>query len=155
MAIDTPHTPTSIGQQNTDNFAQYNDDEINLTDLLLVLLKRKRMIFLIVFSAIVLSVVISLMLPRIYTATARILPPDDSGSSFSSLLSQAGGAFGGLAGSLIGGKTSSDLYVGILKSRTVADALIKKFNLKDRYKKKYLEDVYYELARRTDINADR
>ena len=40
-----------------------NDDEINLIDLLLVLLKRKWMIFSVVFLAILISVTISLMLP--------------------------------------------------------------------------------------------
>ena len=54
---------------------EYIEDEINLIDYFLVLLKHKRMIFWIVVLAIVLSVVVSLFLPKMYTATARVLPP--------------------------------------------------------------------------------
>ncbi len=86
------------------------------------------MIALIVSGAIILSIFVSLLLPKIYTATARILPPQESNSGLSSLLSQAGGALGGIAQSFIGGTSSADLYVGILKCRTIADELIKKFN---------------------------
>ncbi len=133
----------------------YAEDEINLVDLLLVLLKRKGMIFSIVFAAIALSVAVSLLLPVKYTATARILPPQESSPGISGLLSQAGGALGGLAGSIIGGKSTPDLYVGILKSRTVADALIKKFNLKELYDEEYMENVYDKLANCTDIQVSR
>jgi uncharacterized protein involved in exopolysaccharide biosynthesis len=90
-----------------------------------------------------------------YTATARILPPQESSSGLSGLLSGAGGGLARLAGGFIGGKTTSDLYVGILKSRTVADALIKEFNLKELYRAKYLADVYKMLAKRTNINVSR
>jgi uncharacterized protein involved in exopolysaccharide biosynthesis len=131
------------------------DDEINLLDLLQVVLKRKKIIGQIVVGAIVLSVIVSLLLPKMYTATARVLPPSEPGSSISSLLSQAGGAFAGLAGGLISGKTTAELYRGILESRTVADALIEKFELKERYDKKYLVDVYKELAEKTDISVSR
>ena len=131
------------------------DDEINLLDLLQVILNRKKMIFLITVCAILLSVIVSLLLPKKYTATARILPPQESGSGISGLLSQAGGMLGGLAGSFISGKSTSDLYVGILKSRTVADALIDKFDLKNLYEQKYMEDVYKNLAKRTDISVSR
>ena len=133
----------------------YLEDEINLIDYFLVLLKRKKMIFCIVVAAIIISVVVSLLLPKMYTATARVLPPQESDSGLSALLSQSGGPLGGLTGSFVGGKTTSDLYVGMLKSRNVADALIKQFNLKELYGKKYLEDVYQHLSRRTNIRVSR
>ena len=90
------------------------EDEINLLDLLQVILKQKKMIAQIVVAAVVLSVIVSLLLPKMYAATARVLPPSESSSSLSSLLSQTGGAFAGLAGGLIGGKTTAELYRGIL-----------------------------------------
>jgi len=134
---------------------EYLEDEGRLTEDFLVLLKRKKMIFFIVFVAIVSSVIVSLLLPKMYTATARILPPQESSSGLSGLLSGAGGGLASLAGGLIGGKTTSDLYVGILKSRTVADALIEKFNLKELYKAEYLADVYKKLAKRANIDVSR
>jgi uncharacterized protein involved in exopolysaccharide biosynthesis len=131
------------------------EDEINLLDLLQVLLKRKKMIFWTTFCAGLLSIIISLLLPKIYTATARILPPQESESGLSGLLSQVGGGLGGLAGSLIGMQSSSDLYVGILESRTVADGLIEKFTLKELYDCEYMTDVYEELSDRTNIGVSR
>jgi uncharacterized protein involved in exopolysaccharide biosynthesis len=133
--------------------AEYLGDEINLVDLFTVLFKRKKMIFLIVFLAIVLSVTISLLLPKMYTATARILPPQESKTGLSGLLSQAGGMLGDLAGGLISGKSGPELYVGILKSRTVADMLIKEFDLKKVYKKEFLEKTYEKLAKRSEIQV--
>ncbi len=113
------------------------------------------MILLITVCAIVLSVIVSLLFPKKYTATARILPPQESGSGISGLLSQAGGMLGGLAGGFVSGKSTSDLYVGILKSRTIADALIDKFDLKNLYEQKYMEDVYKKLTKCTDITVSR
>ncbi|MEE8431057.1 MAG: Wzz/FepE/Etk N-terminal domain-containing protein [Candidatus Desulfatibia sp.] len=132
-----------------------HEDEINLLDLFQVVLKRKKMIAQIVGGAIILSVVYILLLPKIYTATARILPPQKASGGVSSLLSQAGGMLGGLAGGLIGGGSSSDLYVGILKSRSVADNLIEKFDLQELYDQKYREDIYKKLAKRTSISVSR
>jgi len=128
------------------------EDEINLLDLLHVILRRKRIISLITAGAFILSVIVSLSLPKMYTATARILPPQESKSAVSSLISDAGGVLGGLAGSYLGGTTSADVYVGILESRTIADALIEKFNLKELYGLSYLADAYQTLADRTNIS---
>ena len=133
----------------------YIEDEINLIDYFLVLLKHKWMIFCIVTFAIILSVVVGLLLPKMYTATARVLPPTEPDSGLSALLTQSGGPLGGLAGGFVSGKTTSDLYVGMLKSRTVADILIEEFDLKELYQKKYLEDVYKHLAKRINIRVSR
>ncbi|MBW1911493.1 MAG: lipopolysaccharide biosynthesis protein [Deltaproteobacteria bacterium] len=139
----------------TEHPEEYLEDEINLVDLLLVILKRKKMIFFVVFAAIALSVTISLLLPNKFTATARILPPQESKSALTGLLSQAGGMLGDLAGSFIGGKSGPDLYVGILESRTVADMLIKEFDLKKVYEQEFLEKTYKKLADRSEIQVSR
>ena len=143
---------TQIDQTSQNDFME---DEINLIDYLLVTLKRKKMIFCIVFAAAVLSTGVSFLLPEMYTATARVLPPQESDTDLAALLSQSDGLLGGLAGGFMRGKTTSDLFVGILKSRTTADILIKKFNLKELYNKRYLEDVYKCIAERTDIRVSR
>ncbi len=133
----------------------YEEDEINLLDIFLVLLRRKWLIISIVLLAIAVSVAVSLLLPLRYTATARILPPKESSPGISGLFSGAGSAFGGLAGSLLGGQSSADLYVGILESRSVADRVVKDFKLQQVYDKKYLEDTYKELANKTNIDVSR
>jgi uncharacterized protein involved in exopolysaccharide biosynthesis len=131
-----------------------DEDEINLTDLVLVLLKRKRMIIFLVLAAMVVSAVYSLLIPKTYTATARILPPQKSESGLSGILS-GGGAFESMGLSLLGTKSSTDVFVGILESRTVADILIKKFDLQEVYNQKNVDTVYKTLAARTKTNVSR
>jgi|GEM_PF-5856788 len=127
-------------------------DEINLVDILLVFLKRKKLIITITLTATLISVVVSLLWPRMYTATAQILPPKDSNSGASALLAAAGSTLGTLAGGMGGmGGSSADLYVGILKSRNAADALITRFDLKTVYDEDYLEDVHVKLGKRTTL----
>lgn len=130
----------------------HEEEEIKLADLLLALLKRKKMILLVVAFAIVISVIVSLRMPNKYTATASILPPQESGSGMSGLLSQFGGAMGSFATKLAGGKSTSDVYMGILLSRTVANKLIKEFDLKRHYKLETMEGVYKMLQNRTSLD---
>lgn len=134
---------------------EYFEDDIHLADYLIVLLKRKKMIMGIVACAIILSVIWSLLKPNVYTATARILPPGENSSGLSNLLAQSGGLLGGLGVSIPGAKSTADIYVGILESRTVADILIKKYDLKAVFEQEFMENVYRELAARTKTQVSR
>ena len=102
------------------------EDEINLLQLLLVIVRRKMLIIKICVAAIVLSVCYSLTLKNIYTATSQFYPPQKESplGSFASLLAQTGPlqGLGGLGG-------PGDLYLAITKSRTVADAVVKRLEL--------------------------
>ena len=103
--------------------------EIGLLDCLVILAKRKRLLIGVPFASAVLAAMLSFAIPNVYMASTKIFPPQQSQSSAAALLSQLGGMAGALAGS--GGlKNSNDLYVAMLKSQTVADHLIEKFNLK-------------------------
>lgn len=129
-----------------------NDASINAIDLMIILAKRKKLIigFPLVVAAIALAV--SLVLPNIYQATTKLLPPQQSQSSASALLAQLGGA-AGLAAGMVGMKNPSDLYIGILKSRTVADKLVARFDLKKRYDTDSQETARKLLQERTVIAA--
>ena len=117
-----------------------DEDEINLLELLQVIARRKMLVIKICVVTMVLSACYALMLKNIYTATNSFLPPqkENTSSALSALLSQAGG-LAGLAGGGLGG--TADLYVGILKSRSVFDAVIKRLDLQKEFKKKTLEDT--------------
>ncbi|MFQ5779938.1 MAG: GumC family protein [Nitrospiria bacterium] len=104
------------------------EDEINLLDYWRVLVKRKGLLALIVGTAMVASVVVSLYLPKIYASTASLLPPQD-GSSGLGMTAQLPGGLGGLAGGLLGGNSPADLWMGILKSQTVLDAIVDRLDL--------------------------
>jgi uncharacterized protein involved in exopolysaccharide biosynthesis len=118
-----------------------DEEEINLLELLRVIARRKSVIIRICTAAVIIAVCYSLTLKNIYTASAKILPPQkDSGGGLSALLGQAGG-LAALAGGMSGLGGPSDLYLGILKSRSVADAVIKRLNLQKEFKTKTIDDT--------------
>jgi uncharacterized protein involved in exopolysaccharide biosynthesis len=128
----------------------------NLSDYFRVIYKYRKFICCIVGVTSLASIIISLMLPKTYVATARVLPPHDNNSGISSsFLDSVDSHLSGLADSLSINKTPAALYVGIMKSRSVADALIQRFNLKEQYNKKYIEDVYVTLAERSKIDVSK
>ena len=117
------------------------EEEINLLELLRVIARRKMVIIRICAAAVIIAICYSLTLKNIYTASAKILPPQkESGGGLSGLLSQAGG-LAALAGGMGGMGGSADLYIGILKSRSVADAVIKRLNLQKEFKAKTIDDT--------------
>jgi len=128
------------------------DDEINLLDLLIVLAKHKKRIIGVTFAAALVAVGYSLSLPNIYTATAKILPPQQSQSSASAMLSQLGG-LAGMAGSSLGIKNPNDLYVSMLKSRNVMERIAKRFDLQKVYEQKTLTETLSALEGSTVISS--
>ena len=130
--------------------APMDDDEINLMDLVLVIAKHNRFIIKLTVSVAVLSVVYALLQPNIYTAKTMILPPQQGQSAASMMLSQLGG-LGALAGGAAGIKSPNDLHIGMLKSRTIADTLIKRFKLQALWEAKTMEATRAALASATVI----
>src|SRR5436190_3701882 len=133
------------------------DDEVSLLDLLIVLAKHKRIVLGVPLVVAIAAAIISLLMPNIYTGTTRILPPQQSASAASALLNQLGGAFGGIgaAGGALGIRNPNDLYVGMLKSRTVADNLISRFELGKVYDEDRLSEARRRLEKETTIVAGR
>lgn len=130
-------------------------DEINLLDYFNVLLKWKRLILGITIGSVIITAVISLIMPPIYKAETSILPPQQSSSSLAmTLLTQLGGS--DIPGGAFGIKTPSDLYAEMIKSRTIAERIIDRFNLMKLYEVKYREDARKKLLRDAlDIKVSR
>jgi uncharacterized protein involved in exopolysaccharide biosynthesis len=120
------------------------EDEINLLELLLVIVRRRNLIIKICCTAVALSVCYSLTLSNHYTAVSRFFPPpkESAGGAFAAMLAQSGG-LSGLAGGGFGGTT--DLYLAILNSRTVADNVIKRLDLQKEFKTKNIDDTRKRL----------
>lgn len=104
------------------------ESEIDLLDLSLLIARNVRFIFRFTAAVAVVSLIISLLLPKIYTGTTSLLPPKQQ-SLTSSMLAQLG-ALAALAGADLK-QQDVQLYVAALKSRTVADALIDRFKLQE------------------------
>jgi uncharacterized protein involved in exopolysaccharide biosynthesis len=111
--------------------------------------------------ALLASTLIAFLIPVRYKAKAQLMPPDGQqglGMALMSALFSKGsgaGALGGMAGDLLGMKNSGALFVGVLKSRTVADRMIEEFDLQHLYRDSKIEDARDDLGDHTDISEDR
>ena len=125
---------------------------ITIIDYIRVLAKRRRMIFLVTVAACLVSLIYSLFLHNVYTARALLLPAQEDKGLMNAMMSQIGG-LSLLAGGGIGGTTTSDLYVSMLKSETIKDPIIEQFKLKDVYNSNSLTDIYATLDKNVSIVA--
>lgn len=125
---------------------------LSLIGLLEILRERKWLVLLCLVGGALVSATIALLLPVKYTATAVIMPPQQAQSAASSLLGQLG-PIAGLAGRDLGLKSPSDLYVGVAKSRTIQDALIRRFDLKKLYRSQTLVEARKKLSSYTSFET--
>jgi tyrosine-protein kinase Etk/Wzc len=125
------------------------DDGVSFFDVVLALARHRY--FLVGFPLVggVIAAIVSLLMTEIFTGVTKILPPQQPQSSASALLGQ----LGGLAGSTVGARTPIDLYIGMLRSRTVAEGLIKRFDLQAHYKTNLVSDAHAVLAGASRIAA--
>jgi len=135
--------------------AVVEDGEISLLDLLIVLAERKRIVLRITAVFAVLAIITSLILPARYTAMVTLLPPQESNSMGGMLASQLGnlGGMAALAGGSLGIKNPNDRYVAMLQSRTVEDAMVRRFGLMQEYHAKLLSDARKTLEGHTTLDG--
>lgn len=133
--------------------------EVGTLRLLVILTRRRRLIAITTLAVMLLTGIIVFIIPVHYAATAVILAPQSSQSSISAILGQLGGNSTSAISSMLPGgldinlRNIGETYVGILSSRTVADKLISKFNLKSLYRQKTLVDTRKRLAKHTHIEV--
>lgn len=132
-----------------------------------LLWNQRRFLSKVVLIAFAVSMALAFLIPVRYTSTTKLMPPDQSSGGMLGALSALSGSSGGndatagfgalagIAGDVLGLKTSSDLFIGVLESRTVQDDLINKFNLRKVYWDRRMEDARQNLAQKTNIGADR
>lgn len=134
-----------------DRMARSIENNSSLLDFLIVLANRKRLIIGFPIVVGIIATVVCLLLPNIYRANTKLLPPQQSSSSTAgALLAQLGGAAGVVAGAA-GIKNPNDLYIGMLKSRLIADKLIARYSLMKVYDKVSLEKTRMELGENTFV----
>lgn len=122
-----------------------DDDEIDLLELLIVLVRHKWLVIGLPVATGILAMLISLTMTPIFTSTATIMPPQQQSSGISAMLGSLGG-LAGAAGGIAGLKNPNDLYVGFLESRTIADTLITRFKLQQRFETSTMDDTRKALA---------
>ena len=120
-------------------------DEMGLVDILVIVAENKKIIAAATIAAALVAAIVSMILPPSYKSTVKLLPPQQAQSSASMLLSQLGGLAGAAAGAA-GLKNSADVYVSMLKSRTIAERLTERFSLQKHYKMTSKEKTWTRLA---------
>jgi tyrosine-protein kinase Etk/Wzc len=103
-------------------------------DVFLIVTASKWTIVACTLAGFIIAIIMGWLATPVYTAKTVIMPPQQEQSSASAMLGQ----FGALAsmsglGSSLGIKNPSDVYIGILGSETVADEMIKRFDLRRVY----------------------
>lgn len=110
-------------------------------------------------AGLLLGTLLAFLLPKRFESTTQLMPPDSQSSSGLALLaglaSHTGNGIGAVAGDLLGMKSSGALFIGILRSRTVEDRLLDRFELKKVYGLRLEEDARRALAENTAISEDR
>ena len=128
------------------------EDEISLLDIGVVIAENIR---LLVFGPLVVGLIalgITFQIAPTFTARTSFLPPQQQQSASSAMLSQLG-ALSGLAASATGFKNPSDQFVALLKSVAVADRLIDRFKLMERYGVEFRLDARKVLANSSKISS--
>jgi len=143
----TPVTASEARQSSTQD-----DDEISLLDLLQVVAENARLLILGPLLVGLAALGAAFLVTPTFTATTRIVAPQQQQSGAAALLAQLG-TMAGAAGAVAGIRNPADMYVGLLKSRTIADRMIDRFKLMDVYEKDYREDARKVLERNSSISA--
>lgn len=133
------------------------------TDLWSVLSDRRGLVAGVTLAAVLTASVVSLLLPKTYESTASVLPQLDSkeGGALSTLLTAtaAGGMVQNLGIGLPGlpgiPTTPTDIFIAILKSRVMADDVITRFNLMERYDETTMHETREELLERVRISLSK
>jgi uncharacterized protein involved in exopolysaccharide biosynthesis len=126
----------------------------DILEMLLVLAREKKLILQFTLAATILALIIVFLVPKMYSATATILPPQQNQSVVGALVGQlAVGAALDLRD--LGLKNPSDVFVAMLKSRTIEDALVNRFDLRKLYNVKRYVLARKVLEKRSEIDPEK
>ena len=123
-------------------------------------------------AGLILAAILGWLIPSTYEASVQLMPPDNSALSGTSAMlglmlgsggigsgsSSGGSSAGGLAGTvgdLLGAQKPGALFIGILGSRTVADHIIDRFDLRKVYWIKTYVATRKKLASRVTFQEDK
>ncbi len=146
-------SPGSAAPRSAASTVPEEPNECRFLDLLIILSRRKQFVLRSTVAAVVLSAMVSLALPDRYTATTNILPPQQSQSLAASMIGQlnALGPMAAMAQKDLGLKNPTDLYIGMLRSRTSEDALVHRFDLLHVYRDNKISDARQDLEKASSI----
>ena len=151
--------PTISSDDAVENNLSFDDLRSKLVDRLRILWQHRRFLGKAVLTGLCAGLLVAFLIPSRYESTVQLMPPDSQSSSglamLAALTAKTGGGLGAVAGDLLGVKSSGALFVGILRSRTVEDRLVDRFELKKIYSVKLNEDARKRLSENSSAAEDR
>jgi tyrosine-protein kinase Etk/Wzc len=144
------------GLENTEQCSPISkaNNEIDFLGMLIILSRQKTILFIVPLIAVIIAIAVALLMKPIFSSTAVILPPQQQSSGVAAMLGQLGG-LAGAAGSIGGLKNPNELYVAMLNSRTIADNLIVKFDLKKRFDVETSDDARKKLDGLVNVGSEK
>lgn len=149
----------------TDDFSRKNADSrtgstsanwFSPMDLFVTLWRQRRFIAKVSLISAVVAAALLMFVPKQYESTVRLMPPDAQTNMGLALLS------GGLneqvssfASEALGLHSAGAMYIGVMRSRSVQDALIDRFSLMRVYKAKLRYNARKVLSASTELEEDR
>jgi len=128
-----------------------HDQGVSWTDVLVAIGEWKFPILGFSFIAAVIGVVVSLLLPPTYVGKTVIIPPQQERSGISALA-----GLGALAElDSVGLKSPDEMYLGLLRSDTVAGELTSQFKLTEHYNVKLVSQARKILQSKVQITSDK
>ena len=141
--------------------------EISSADRALVtarlLWEHRQFVWKFVWRGALFFTIVALLIPASYDSRTQLMPPDQHASGALGMLAAMTGGIGGGGGGgamsmlsdLLGIKTSGDLFISILKSDTVEDHIIDRFDLRKLYWVSTYKAARKKLSNRTDVKEDK
>jgi tyrosine-protein kinase Etk/Wzc len=140
-------------EEPTRQYSAEGVEKYHFLDRAITLARHRVLIVVLPLVVGVITAIVSLLLAPTYTADVKVVPPQQNQSMTAGIMGQ----LGPLASAAANGKDDlrlhgpDDLYIAMLHSRTVADALIQRFSLMDLYKAKRHMDARLRLDAETKI----
>lgn len=147
--------PTDVASESPSHI---NSPDESLIPRLRVLWDQRSFVGRVAASGLAIALALALLLPKRYVATSRLMPPDNQSSSNLAMLaalSNGAGGFGMLASDVLGLKSSGALLLGVLRSRTLQDRLVERFDLKRVYDQDLNQGAREALSDNSSFFEDR
>ena len=142
----------TINDNTLQSLEHEDEDNSALLDFVQSLADHARTLVLLPLLVGLIALGVAFTIPPTYTAKTQFMPPQQPQSAAASALASLG-ALGGLAGAASGLKNPSDQYIALLKSRSVTDTMIERFQLMKLYELEFKDDARKKLNMNTRIMA--
>lgn len=126
---------------------------VSLLDILTALGEQKRIFYGITIVGTAVALAFALTVQRYYSASTLIMPPQQPNSAASTLAQL--GQLSGLAGMAVSTKAPDEIYLALLKTRRLQDALIDRFKLAQRFQTALPTDSRTVLSQRVTVSSDK